>query len=239
MEHKLPQLKSKGFVVLPNVFCSEEVSFARALVLNNRQLFKNTRPSKSSGHLAGFHHYPQLANLHAMLCDNAKIKDELRKATDYGELLSIGLTDITINRSQEWHVDLLRGEFASYLSDEICWGDAGGGVYKVLLYLQSATSLWIRPGSHLIKISLLDDSYAVPRAEESIEGVAVEAGDVVLMDIRLVHRGSSEQDIQLLERSSSPKILISSVFGGEQFPLTHAMKAGNAVRLNRWIDKYR
>lgn len=239
MEQKLSELKSRGFVVLPNVFAADAVASARELVLNNRHLFKNTRPTKSSGHLAGFHRYPHLGVLHGMICDNANIQSLLRGAVGGCELVSIGLTDITINRSQEWHVDLLRGEFASYLNDEICWGETGGGVFKVLLYLQSGASLRIRPDSHLRKISLSHDSYAVPEDDERIQRVAVEEGDVVVMDIRLAHRGSSEEDVQSPGVLARPKILVSSVFGGEEFPLTRAMEVGNAARLNRWIDRYR
>jgi hypothetical protein len=235
---KISELKSKGFTVLKNVFHKDEIHCAREIVLKHRHLLKNTRPTKSSGHIAGFHRYPEFKILHSMICVNKSIQTFLREAMEGSQVLAMGLTDITINRSQEWHTDLLRGKFNSYLNEEICWGKSGGGVFKVLVYLQDKWSLKVVPGSHLNKISLSNDSYAVPNDPDTIENVSFHAGDIVVMDIRLAHRGSSEEDMKSLCATDTAKILVSSAFGRKNFPLTRAMEAGNIARLRYWNEQH-
>ena len=105
-------------------------------------------PNPSSGHLAGFHRYPELEHLHALVSSNPLVLDILRTATGCSQIRSIGLSDITVNRSQQWHVDLLRGRYQAHLQPETCWGSDGGGVYKILLYLQPGATLKVVPGAH-------------------------------------------------------------------------------------------
>lgn len=156
-------LKKHGFAVLPNLFNPEQIAYARKTVLDNMHLLKNTRPTVSSRHLAGFHRHPQFENLHAMLASNPGVCAFIRGALDDMEIVTIGLSDITINRSQEWHCDLLRGRFSTYLNDDVCWGPRGGGVYKALLYLQPGRTLATVPGSHLRRTSLEDDQCVIPK----------------------------------------------------------------------------
>ena len=52
------------------------------------------------------------------------------------EPVTIGLSDITVNRSQPWHTDLLRGAYARFLTPDMCWGDASRPCIKALLYLR-------------------------------------------------------------------------------------------------------
>ncbi len=104
-------LQQSGFAVLKGVFSKEMIAEARQQVLANRGLFKNTRPLPSAGHLAGFHRFPALESLHTMLTANPVIRDFLKCVLNGQEIRSIGLSDITINRSQQWHKDLLRGKY--------------------------------------------------------------------------------------------------------------------------------
>jgi len=231
-------LKKHGFAVLPNLFNQEQIAFARKMVLDNMHLLKNTRPTVSSRHLAGFHRHPQLESLHCMLASNPDICRFIRDVLDDMDIVTIGLSDITINRSQEWHCDLLRGQFSTYLNDEICWGERGGGVYKALLYLQEGKTLATVPGSHVRRISLEDDQCVIPQNPDSIAYVHVNPGDVVIIDLRLIHRGSTEAEMQSLALADNPKILISTVFGGVGYPLTNAMEVGNFHRLMAWITKH-
>lgn len=66
----LHQLRSEGICVLKGVFDDSSIQKARAQILNNRHFFKNTRPTSSSGHLAGFHRFPALESLHTTLTCN-------------------------------------------------------------------------------------------------------------------------------------------------------------------------
>ncbi|GAB2473576.1 hypothetical protein GCM10027082_26190 [Comamonas humi] len=231
------QLVRDGYVVVRGAYPAAAVEQARASVLDHFHLLRNTRPHPASGHLAGFHRYPELAHLEPLLCGHAGLQQILCAAAAAGSMRAIGLSDITVNRSQQWHVDLLRGRYQRYLTADMCWGDAGGGVYKILWYLQDGKSLRVRPGQHLVPIALDDDACAEPGPGADIRAVGVQAGDIVLMDIRLPHRGSSEAELDNAASLSHPKILVSTVVGAASQPLTAAMEAGNAERLRDWEQR--
>src|SRR6185295_19757554 len=90
---------------------------------------------------------------------------------------TIGLSDITINRSQHWHTDLLRGKYEAYLKGVDIWGGECAGVYKLLMYLQDSTSLKIVRGSHRVPLSLVNDDYADPADNADVVAVSFKAGD--------------------------------------------------------------
>jgi hypothetical protein len=233
------ELAAKGFAVLKNAFSAEKISEMRACILSNCGFFKNTRPNPSAGHLAGFHRYPGLESLHTLLTGNDEIASVLKSATQGASIRSIGLSDITINRSQEWHVDLLRGKYRSHLSQSMCWGPEGGGVYKALLYLQPGKSLKVVPGGHLVEIDLDSDRRSEPAAGTEVENIELASGDVILMDIRLPHRGSTESELENKNYIASPKILVSTVMGADSKPMTRAMEMGNFERLMDWDLRHR
>ena len=227
------RLLERGFTVLEGVSAAE-VHDARICVVKSAHLLRNTRPNPSSGHLAGFHRYPNVEPLHQLVSSNSLVLEILRQATGCSLIRSIGLSDITVNRSQPWHVDLLRGKYRHHLTPEICWGSDGGGVFKVLLYLQSGATLRVLPGAHRKAVPLDDDSKSEPLSPDDMEAVAVAAGGIVLMDIRLPHRGSTEAELDNDEFARNPKILVSTVLGGDRKPLTEAMERGNLERLLDW-----
>ena len=231
-------LLDRGFVVLESL-PPAAVRDARNCILENAGLLKNTRPNPYSGHLAGFHRYPQLEHLHGKVSSNPTVLEILKLATGSSLIRSIGLSDITVNRSQHWHVDLLRGPYQSHLTPQICWGPLGGGVYKVLLYLQPGSTLRVVPGAHTKAVPLDDDRRSEPRTPSETEEVEVAAGNIVLMDIRLPHRGSSEEELLTEACIQSPKILVSTVLAGNEKPLGNAMELGNLQRLLDWDEKHR
>ena len=100
------ELATKGYSVVPNAVTPCEVDRFRGLVLGNQQLMKNTRPTPSARHLAGFHRFEAFAELHARLASNESVARALDETFDGDIYEDIGLTDITINRSQQWHSDL-------------------------------------------------------------------------------------------------------------------------------------
>src|SRR4051794_31237915 len=93
-----------GFVVLDGL-SPAAVEDARRCVVDNAHLLRNTRPNPASGHVAGFHRYPELEPLHALVSSRPAVLDILKAATGRSSVRSIGLSDITVNRSQPWHVD--------------------------------------------------------------------------------------------------------------------------------------
>ena len=56
----LQEVRRDGITVLEDVFDRETVRVSREQVMEHRSLYKNTRPTPSSRHLAGFHLYPEL-----------------------------------------------------------------------------------------------------------------------------------------------------------------------------------
>ena len=232
------QLSERGYTVLKGL-TPAQVEEARTCVVENARLLRNTRPNPSAGHLAGFHRYPEVEPLHRLVSCNPLVLEILRETSGSSAVRSIGLSDITVNRSQPWHVDLLRGKYRHHLTPEICWGDDGGGVYKVLLYLQPGATLRVLPGAHRKPLPLDDDRKSEPVEADELEAIEVSAGGIVLMDIRLPHRGSSEEELSNAEFARNPKILVSTVLGGDRKPLTEAMERGNLERLLDWDRAHR
>lgn len=235
----LEAVRRDGHAVLRGAIDGASVRRARRLVLDHRDLLRNTRPTRSAGHLAGFHRYPELEELHQLITANPSVREFLSAAFGGHAMRSIGLSDITINRSQPWHKDLLRGRFRRHLGESaLAWDGAGAGVYKVLVYLQPGDSLQIVRGSHLAPIPLDTDQHAEPGPTDEILSVGVQAGDIVIMDIRCTHRGSSEDAFSAGQHDANPKILVSTALGRDDHPLTHAMEIGNSERLADWMARH-
>ncbi len=235
---RLQQLREDGFTVLNGIFEASAVAAARQQILDNLCLFKNTRPTPSSRHLAGFHRFPPLESLHSSLSNHPAVLGLLRELLPGATVQSIGLSDITVNRSQRWHKDLLRGRFSQYLDESaLRWDEHGAGVYKALLYLQKGSSLRIVRGSHLEPGSLEDDRHSEPNDPDRVAIVAVEAGDVVIMDIRCSHCGADESAYIDGQWDEEPRMLVSTALGDQNHPLTRAMEIGNFYRLLDWVDR--
>jgi hypothetical protein len=237
--YNLQELRRDGITVLEGVFDRETVDLSREQVMEHWFLYKNTRPTPSSRHLAGFHRYPELESLHILLAGNKEVLDFMTLVLEGQQVRSIGLSDITINRSQHWHKDLLRGKYAAYLNGLNIWDCECSGVYKLLMYLQDGRSLKIVRGSHRVPLSLESDEYVEPSDNADVMDVSFKAGDVVVMDIRTSHRGSTEEVFLFGAYNDNPKILLSTALGVDGGKLTDAMELGNARRLMDWHNRYR
>ena len=232
------ELRQNVITVLTAVFDKQSVQRSREDVLSNRCLLKKTRVTPSSGHLAGFHRFPALEPLHTMLTCHPSINRFLEVVLDREKVRSIGLSDITINRSQTWHKDLLRGKFRHYLDGVLNWDIDGGGVYKILFYLQDSTSLKYIKGSHLTAVSLENDKQLEPTDDTLVSSITVSAGDIVIMDIRCSHKGTDESFYADGQYDANPNILISTMLGGVNRQLTTAMEIGNFHRLQEWMVRF-
>lgn len=231
-------LANDGAAVFRGVFCQEQIAWARQVVQQHIGFMPNTRPFPGSRHMAGFHRFPSLEPLHSMMTGNPAVREIMERLC--GERArTIGLSDITVNRSQQWHKDLLRGRFEAHLGAAGLCADWHGTVFKLIVYLQDSASLKIVPGSHRQDIDLSSDDHAIPREHACVVPVPVLAGDVVVIDICTTHRGSPDQAFSDLRASGGdPKILISTVFGRHGAPLTDRMEIGNAERLNDWTARH-
>lgn len=233
----LSELRDVGAAVVPGVFSEAQIEAARERVLGHRDLLRNTRPTPSAGHLAGFHRYPDLEPLHAMLTGHPVIRDAMESLCGPG-VRTIGLSDITVNRSQQWHKDLLRGDFQELLGHDRPCEAWHGHVFKVIVYLQDSRSLQVVPGSHREDICLDSDEYAIPGGDVPLRNLEARSGDIVLIDICTTHRGSTESAFATEDAERHPKILVSTVFGRADSPLTRRMELGNLHRQAAWMKRH-
>jgi hypothetical protein len=230
----LLDLAEKGHSVVRGAFDAAAISRMRQIVMSNLALMSNTRPTKTSRHIAGFHRFPCFESIHAAITANGQLKAVLDSVYGERQMIALGLTDITINRSQPWHTDLLRGDYAKHLSRELCWEASERPCLKALVYLQNGASLQVVSGSHNHPIDLSDDRNAIPTTEANIEALKAAVGDIVLMDIRTIHRGATEDEMAAKNLEADAKILISTVFGDRYSKLAQAMQKGNAERMIDW-----
>lgn len=226
-------VREVGIGVIPGVYKPKTIAEMRRITLDNLHLMKNTRQTPSSRHLAGFHRFPALEPLHNLITSSTLVHCVL-KGLCSKELRTIGISDITINRSQQWHKDLLRGKYQHYLDGENVCANSNGKVFKVLVYLQDSSSLQFVEGSHRQDISLSSDIHAIPENEVNIHRVKANAGDVVVMDICTTHRGATEEQCSLPGLEENPRILLSAVFGQVNCAFSDKMEIGNVVRQVDW-----
>lgn len=231
-------LKQDGVCCLKAVFRPEEVAHFRDQVLQNLDQMGRTRRTAHSHHLAGFHRFPTFAQLHTDLATHPTVTAFLSQVFDQDPYLSIGLSDITVNRSQHWHTDLLRGPYAQHLAGIDPWAPTVGPCIKVLLYLQPGKSLRIVRGSHLSPTPLDDAALERLAQSEAVDRLDLESGDVVMMDLRALHRGSTEEEMAAAAGGARSKILISTVFAPLSSPLSQAIQVGNAHRMVDWDRRH-
>jgi ectoine hydroxylase-related dioxygenase (phytanoyl-CoA dioxygenase family) len=232
------ELRNKGYVVLQAIHSMPTIEAARATILEQRGLLRNTRPTPSAGHRAGFHRLPTLRPLHELVSSQSQIRAVLDAAVGGKGVRTVGLSDITMNRSQGWHRDLLRGPYQKYLDQNLIWDSSHGVLFKALLYLQRSSSLRLIAGSHLMRCRLDSDDESTPSDEDTIDSPWVEAGDVILMDLRMSHCGSPEKAFAVAEARRHPKLLVSTVFGAIESPLTAQLENGNSVRQADWDRRH-
>ena len=122
----------------------------------------------------------------------------------------------------------------------VCWRlsrDLAARGAQVRLWTDDASPLcWMAP-------EVLHDGSGAPGIvvmpwQPDTDWSAVEPGDVVILDIRAAHRGSTEEACQSPACSSHPRILVSTVLGRSDGELTKAMEMGNFHRLMDWVERH-
>lgn len=227
------QVSATGAAVVPGAFDDDAIAAARELVLANTRLMKRTRPTLTARHLAGFHRFPALEPLHGAITANPVVAGPLHDLLGR-DLRTIGLSDITIDRSQPWHKDLLRGAYRHFLDPEGVCERHHGKAFKVIMYLQDSSSLQVVPGSHRIDIDLDGDRHAVPGPDDEVITVPVRRGDAVIIDLCTTHAGADEATYLAAPPDAPARILVSTVFTRAECSFADQLEAGNAARLADW-----
>lgn len=228
------QLGRDGFCILPKVLSPDTVAWMREKTRANVALMGQTRDCATSYHLAGFHRFSAFEGMARLIATNPTLRAFLDAHFTHEVWGEIGLTDITVNRSQHWHTDLLRGKYAQHLQEVDPWEQSHAPCIKALAYLQDGKSLRIVSGSHLDPTPLDDVALEDLANTETVTQLEVQAGDIVLMDIRALHRGSTDQEMTAPTLAVDPKILVSMVFGQTSSDFVRAMETGNARRMAEW-----
>jgi hypothetical protein len=173
------RLASDGFVVLPGVLTPDEVSELRHQV----DLVLDAKGVDKAGGTVLPNAAAEAPILSWIFC-HPGILAAVRSATGMDEMVFTMEADLHRNYlAAKWHKDTGEQMMADgyFGCDAIASPDCR--VYKVALYLQDHSprigSLHVRPGS--ITTPRLDQGNDVP--------LAVNAGDVVLFDVRITHRG--------------------------------------------------
>jgi hypothetical protein len=227
------RVRQDGVGIIESAFDLTDVEESRRIVQDHKHLMKSTRPSPTSRHLAGFHRYPALEPVHQLITGNSLVRAVIGDLLG-SDIRTIGLSDITMNRSQQWHKDLLRGSFRRFIEDENPCEKHHSKLFKVVLYMQDSSSLHVVPGSHRHDISLESDEYAVPDADAEVVSVKTKVGDAVVIDICTTHRGSPEEVFASMTESDTPRMLISTVFGSAYCDFADRIELGNAERTSVW-----
>ncbi len=227
-----------GVCVLRGALSAEAIGALREACLGQTTLMGQTRRVAHSHHLAGFHRFAAFAGVDRTFHECDAITGFLDSYFGAGEHAPIGLSDITINRSQHWHTDLLRGPYARFLEGVDPWASTRGECLKALIYLQDGKSLRFAKGSHRAPTPLDDVALEDLAREQQDTQLDIKAGDVVMMDIRGLHRGATDEEMAQEAMVEKPKILLAHVFGKRGAPFAQAMAEGNAARMADWDAKF-
>lgn len=232
------ELLNNGITILQNIYDDDIILDLRKQILDNLSLMKQTRKDEDSRHLAAFHRYPEFEKLHGLVSCNETVLQFLDYVLDGKKVRSIGNDDITVNRSQHWHKDLLRGKYSTHLNSvDNIWSKQNCSVFRILLYLQDTSSLKIVKGSHLKPISLQNDDHAIPSDDDDVAVVTIKKGDIGIMDIRTTHRGATKEFFDNEYFKENKGILIATVLGEVDSKLTDNMEKGNFHRLMNWMER--
>lgn len=167
-------MRHQGHAIVRGVLSRDQIEALRAEV---GAYFRANGTTRYGGkiQLRGMHVLPAVARLMA----SDKIVQVLRAYTAGENPILTGECDFTMNTMADWHKDLVEDMHLEAAVD-----DESFSVYKLAIYLQdqpadSKEVLKVRPGSHLARNGR--DLGDVP--------LAVQAGDILIFDVRIDHAG--------------------------------------------------
>ena len=103
---ELIALAEQGYCVVPGVFDASAIAQMRLSILGNVDIMSNTRPTQTARHLAGFHRFACFEAIHAAIATGPRLRHILDNVYRDSQMIALGLSDITINRSQQEHVGI-------------------------------------------------------------------------------------------------------------------------------------
>lgn len=177
------EFEQNGFAILRGVFDPDEISVARSQLT---KIFKSTDNKNwwsDSINLANcLDLYPELV----WLSLNRKVIEGVRTALGNENIVFVNVFGVQKNMLSDWHRDDGTGAKSpddGYFgkTDLLC---EDLKCVRVAIYLQdhneSSPGLYVKPGSHLQRKGVLS----------AAECLNLQAGDVIIFDVRLVHSGT-------------------------------------------------
>ena len=161
-----------------------------------------------------FHRADRLKAVFDALAYNHKVRRELRRVLG-GPFRFLGHNDIGINVSIGWHKDRLNGPYRQFETVDPWSKDSVGrpmSIVKALVYLQDH-------GNDNGALRLVPGSHRVPSLEHRADQEKIlhpRAGDVILFDQRITHRGQVADPPSALAKDATEdrsRILVSLGFG--------------------------
>lgn len=208
-------LETSGYLVLPAVFSRGEMAAMREAVL---AAVASPRFRPAEGGLRayrGLHVVPGLGR--ALFSD--RLMAAMVAVVETETVLVTGECDVNIDVASDWHKDVNE----SWNLGASVFGDRWK-VYKAAVYLQDlspAEALQIRPGSHRSRTQGRGAPVMLP----------VAAGDVVLFDVRIDHRGAPrELPDRLLHRACRTAARLAGADGERMFSDVRAWTRGRLGR---------
>lgn len=167
------RIETNGYVVVPNVLNQEEIQKLR----HSLQKYFSSKGYFFALGLIQWNAFAHIKDIDWLPC-HQKINEVLRDVLGQDTILLMGHCDAHHNIFRDWHKDYAGGKFfpGDYYDSKEC------PVYKVGIYLQDhweQDGLSVRKGSHRSASTTVGD----------IEHCSTKAGDLVIFDVRLTHRG--------------------------------------------------
>jgi len=219
MSDPAKEIKEHGYTILRGALSQTAIQEARNAVVRWFRLGHRGFANEGGSSVPDFIRIPALAPV-AKLKECSAVREALTKILGPNHRFC-SHNDIGVGRVVGWHKDKLNGEYSRFQKTDI-WKPSPNGeqheIVKVLIYLQPQhdvdTSLRVVPGSHRNpKIN-----------SEGEKVVRLEAGDVLVFDQRITHRGAA--------RCDPNRILVAFGFGKNNM-FTDEFERGTRLRQQR------
>jgi len=179
--HLAQEIKDNGYVIVRNLLSKEKISQLRSLV---QQHFRNKGVYANAG-LTQPNAAVTVPEISQVFYDD-EVLAILRQVFAQEEIMFTSHCDLHCRTLSNWHKDDGMTVMEGGYFEEATYQNPDCQVYKVALYLQdhyhNTGGLTVRPGSHNFS--------SVNEGEEVY--LKTRAGDAIIFDVRLTHRGQKE-----------------------------------------------
>lgn len=225
---------------LEKVIAPEAIDNMRRLIASNLLYGSKTRDYDLNWHIPYFQRYSELESIHKYLLKQEPLNSAARSLLNSDKICSTSISDITVNRSQDWHKDLFRGPYRNLLPMNK-WNPFDEQIpfaYRCLVYLQDGKSLQVISGSDTQEVCLENDSFSKPQKEDQVITLQANAGDVIFFDIRTTHRGKSYNDCSRIKTMNGIPMMIGLTLTYRESRWLYWLEFLNRARLRDWHTKH-